>query len=307
MREELRVLFVEDDPSDAFLIQHMLRSVYPDPAEIVHVYSEAEALKAASSQRFDVCLLDFSLQDSSGLSTLRHLSHRFPDLPVVVITGHANDATGRATVMAGAQDYLGKEFAGGPMLRRAMDYAIARKRRERGLLTRAYYDDLTGLMRAEPFCRYLETALVRARRTEQGMALYFIDLNGFKEVNDTYGHETGDRLLKNVAKRLKACLRGHDMAARYGGDEFTVLVEDLSSPDDATLTASRILECMKPPAELDPIVLSIRLSIGMVFLPPGEHASAEALINQADQAMYQAKKEDENSCFVYATLPPRAA
>jgi diguanylate cyclase (GGDEF)-like protein len=301
MRETLRALLVEDNDSDEFIIRRKLQATFP-VLEVVCARSGLEALTLAVSGKFDVCFLDFFLPDSSGFNTLRNLANRIPELPVLVLTGHANDFMGRVLVAAGAQDYMTKDAIEEPALRRAVEYAMARKKREGELLKRAYFDDLTGLLRAEPFHRYLETALVRARRMAVGIALYFIDLNGFKKINDVYGHEMGDQFLRAVSQRIKECLRGYDVAARYGGDEFTLLIEDISSEAEGSATARRLLQSMAVPVQVHELSIPIQISIGIALFSPGGSSDAEELLQQADQAMYQAKKEHRNAYCVYGEL-----
>jgi diguanylate cyclase (GGDEF)-like protein len=305
MLEKLRTLLVEDNDSDEFLVRRKLQTTFPN-SEVICARSGLEALTTAVSGEFDICFLDFFLPDSSGFNTLRNLVDRIPEMPVVVLTGQANDFMGRVLVAAGAQDYMTKDSMEEAAMRRTVEYAIARKKRERELLKRAYFDDLTGLLRAEPFHRYLETALLRARRTGMGVALYFIDLNGFKKINDVYGHEMGDQFLKAVAQRIKDSLRGYDVAARYGGDEFTLLIEDVSSDTEGSATARRLLQSMTAPVQVHELNIPIHISIGIAMFPPGGSVDAEQLLHQADQAMYQAKKEHSNAYCVYGELQQKA-
>lgn len=151
------------------------------------------------------------------------------------------------------------------------------------------YDPLTQLAGRRLFDRRLSRALERAKKhSDYGFAVLFIDLDRFKEINDGYGHLVGDGVLAEVARRLQACLRPGDMIARRGGDEFTVLVDDLEHLADADGVAERIRAHVAAPLELCGRRFSVSTSIGIAVSGPG-YASPEEMIHDADRAMYQAK------------------
>jgi diguanylate cyclase (GGDEF)-like protein/PAS domain S-box-containing protein len=160
---------------------------------------------------------------------------------------------------------------------------------ERELQRMAFHDALTNLPNRALFSDRLEHALARADRSSRSVAVLFLDLDNFKVVNDSLGHEVGDRLLVTVAERLQNCLRPGDTAARLGGDEFTVLLEDLDeADDDAVRVAQRIAEALRVPVSLEGHLVSPTASIGLAFRV-GQDVSAEALLRSADLAMYRAK------------------
>lgn len=286
-----RVLFVEDDPSDAFLIQNSLEKKYPGVFELVRADSENGAVANLGKQPFDVCLLDLGLPDSVELSTLTRLQLLAPELPILILTGNDNEATGRAAVSAGAQDYISKSKGDGQTLNLAITYAMERKRREEELVRSAQYDDLTGLLRAAPFRAVMETGLARAARLMHTAAVYFIDLNHFKEINDHHGHKAGDQLLKEAARRLKRCLRIYDVLARIGGDEFSAFISDASSQEDCQRLAQRMQADFAAPFVLDAASVTAGLSIGIATALPIENIDADTLLKHADAAMYRAKAD----------------
>ncbi|MDQ3301879.1 MAG: PAS domain S-box protein [Actinomycetota bacterium] len=155
----------------------------------------------------------------------------------------------------------------------------------------ALHDSLTDLPNRRLFVDRLGQALRRiGRRKEIGLAVLFMDLDGFKVVNDSLGHDAGDRLLVEVAKRLGSCLRPEDTLARFGGDEFTVLIEDVRVLDDAVGVAERIVENLREPFTLDGRELYVATSIGVGLESDGTK-NAEELLREADTAMYRAKDE----------------
>ncbi|HEC11778.1 MAG TPA: GGDEF domain-containing protein [Acidiferrobacteraceae bacterium] len=172
------------------------------------------------------------------------------------------------------------------------------KKRERQLEHRAHHDELTGLPNRALLRDRLDTGLARAQRNKRCLALLFIDLDGFKLINDSLGHHVGDELLKAVAKRLKRCARRSDTVARYGGDEFAYIMEAVRSKDDAMGVARKILQMMAPPYCVDGFDVSVTPSIGIAMFDASHPAiTPQALIRHADAAMYNAK--DSGNCFEF--------
>lgn len=176
-----------------------------------------------------------------------------------------------------------------------------RKVAEAKLTQLALYDQLTGLPNRTRFQESLAFSLSQARRVKSAMALLFIDLDGFKNINDTLGHDIGDQLLKEVGKRLQACIRGSDAAARMGGDEFTVILNNLQSNDQVTGIAEKIIAAINQPMELDGNNCQVGASVGIALYP--DHAeNAVALVKSADIAMYHAKANGKNTYQISPSL-----
>lgn len=175
--------------------------------------------------------------------------------------------------------------------------AIERKQMHERLERMAQYDPLTHLPNRQLFLDRLKTALARARRDQGLLSLLFIDLDRFKEVNDTLGHAMGDLLLQRVAQRLLECVRGSDTVARLGGDEFVVLLESGLARDHAPAVAEKILSAFSQPFDLEGQRLNIQPSIGIAIYP--EHGHEERhLLGHADKAMYLSKKNGGNQVHV---------
>jgi diguanylate cyclase (GGDEF)-like protein/PAS domain S-box-containing protein len=173
-----------------------------------------------------------------------------------------------------------------------------RKTLEDELKHQAFHDALTGLANRELFRDRLEHALVRASRSSASLAVLFLDLDDFKLVNDSLGHGAGDELLMAVGARLVGSLRTGDTAARFGGDEFAVLLEETSDIDDARQAAERILAGLKPPFTVDDRSVSVHVSLGIAYSKGGTESPAE-LLQAADVAMYAAKARGKNGYEVY--------
>ena len=169
-------------------------------------------------------------------------------------------------------------------------------------------DGLTGLPNRAAYLQALYGGIARARRVEKPIAVMFLDVDKFKHINDTYGHEAGDKVLIEFGARLKSCLRETDTVARLGGDEFTILLENLSEVQDATAVAGKILQAMQPLFEVGAQMFSVSTSIGIVA-SDGRDATAEGLMQKADAAMYQSKRTGRNRITVHgdpATLAPHS-
>lgn len=161
----------------------------------------------------------------------------------------------------------------------------------------AHYDELTNLPNRTLFFDRLERALAEARRHGNEFALLFIDLDGFKAVNDAHGHYAGDLLLQEVARRMKQCVRESDTVARMGGDEFAVILGDVAVEDDARAVALKIIDSLSAPVQLNEGECRVGASIG-ISLYPRDGESSESLLTRADSAMYCAKNKGKNTyCF----------
>lgn len=164
----------------------------------------------------------------------------------------------------------------------------------------AYNDALTGLPNRVLLADRLEQAIEKAKRHNIGLALFFIDLDKFKEINDSFGHEVGDSVLKIVAKRLDSIIRQEDTLARLGGDEFTIIMEELTRPEDALLLAEKILEVLQEPIKIDSHTLYISCSIG-ISVYDKTIKDAHNFLKYADTAMYAAKEKGCNNFQFYSS------
>ncbi len=183
------------------------------------------------------------------------------------------------------------------LLRAQEDERLAREEQVR---YQAYHDALTDLPNRVSFAEHLEEAVRRAKRARWPLAVMFLDADQFKRVNDSLGHEAGDQLLRVLAARISASVRETDLLFRMGGDEFTVLLEDVRGPEEAASVAQRILEAMREPLQLQHHELTVSVSIGIAMYPKDDD-SGERLVQSADTAMYRAKELGRNR---YAFFTP---
>jgi len=298
--EPLSVLMVEDDPGDARLIRTLLGRTALEPLHVTVIDRVSGALDfLRRNGKVDVALLDVSLPDSrpGSLDSLTRIKAEAPDLPLILLTGIDDEELAVRAVREGAQDYLVKKGIDSGLLGRAIRYAIerqrditARKMAEERLLHDALHDHLTGLPNRALFMDRLGMAIAHAkRRLSYTYAVLFIDLDRFKNVNDSLGHSVGDELLVAVARRLESCLRPGDTVARLGGDEFTILLDEVADVDHAVQVAQRLHREVARPFKVQGHEVFVTMSLGITLGVGGHYNRPEEVLRDADTAMYGAK------------------
>ena len=274
----MKVLIVEDSPGYAALVRALLEEAAPAEFRLEGVATATAAVDRLLDNGIECVLLDLALPDARGMVTLERVRAAAHDRPIVVLSGTDDDALALAAVRAGAQDYLVKHTVDGRMIARAIRHAVERRGRETALAHQALHDPLTGLPNRALFSDRLRLALSRLRRHQTCLAVLFLDLDNFKAVNDTHGHEAGDQFLCEVADCLRGVLRGGDTAARIGGDEFVVLCEDVAGRAEASGIAERVVR--EVPGGV---------SVGVALAVDGTEDPG-ALLRAADAAMYVSKR-----------------
>jgi len=180
------------------------------------------------------------------------------------------------------------------------------KRTEAQLEHMAHHDALTGLPNRALLNDRIDTALRRAQRADRMVAVVFLDLDRFKDINDSFGHAIGDQVLKQVAVRLRETMRDEDTVARLGGDEFVILIEDVEQPSQTDTATERVLACLHPPVTVDHQEFYVGASLGVSIFPRDGY-TADALIRNADTAMYQAKRLGRNTVQRYSEQQTESA
>jgi diguanylate cyclase (GGDEF)-like protein len=298
--EHVRVLLVDDDESTAILVRSLLGKLKPAKYKLEWRGTASEGLAALLGEHWDACLLDYHIGDESGFDVLRTALQRNVTTPIIMFTSGAGTDVDLATVRAGAADYLLKTELSPSVLSRTIRYAIERSRLLNEMRSLARHDHLTGLLSRREMDRVLDEELVRSHRYGHPVALILLDLDHFKQVNDSFGHVSGDAALRWVASIVSQCARDTDRAARYGGDELAILLPETDQVG-ACVLAERIRSKVAatgiqppPDASIATEIIPVTLSVGVTSLPGATASTPSEFIARADAALYQAKRKGRN-------------
>lgn len=287
----VRVLLVEDDAADAERVSGMLADAKEPRFHVLLSRRLPEALELARSEGCEAVLLGLTLPDPRGVDGLRQLALALPLVPIVVRAGMNDDGAALRLLQHGAQDCLPKGAETPLGLSRAIRCAIERKAFDAALAERAYFDPLTGLASRAAFGDRLRHALDHAARRREQVAVLYLNLDGFKEVNGSLGQDAGDGVLRWFGELLRGVARRSDTAARLGDDEFALVLERSGDERCAWLVAERVLRAFEmPPADRR---ARVACSIGIATYPDSAR-DAESLVRLADAAMYGARRSGKN-------------
>jgi diguanylate cyclase (GGDEF)-like protein len=290
----IHLLIVEDSQEYARMLETVLSAEDSVSFDLTHVDDLEKALSVLDKNSFDVILLDLSLPDSLGLDTFLSIYARAPFIPIVVITALDDEAVALKAVREGAQDYLVKGDLVVGHLIRSLRYAVERHHTLTTMEQRMLTDDLTGLYNRRGFMHLAVQQVKLAHRMKTDLLLIFVDLDGLKDINDTYGHNQGDQALIDVAKILKITFRSTDIIARVGGDEFVALAINVNEDSDQVLDG-RLKENLDAFNTRDVRPYTLAMSWGLVFYSPESPLSLEDLLEEADAAMYERKRNKKNT------------
>ncbi len=296
----LQLLLVEDSPADARLLHEMLSEMGEKRFLITHADSIGSAIQNLCENPFDLILLDLTLPDSDGLDTVERMRAAAPLMPIVVLSGVQEEAVTLLALQRGAQDYLVKGQTDKELLIRSIRYAIWRKQAEDRLKYMATHDPVTQLPTRLLFTDRLRQALSNASRYRRQVAVFFLDVDRFKTINDTLGHPAGDLLLKAVAERLTAAVREGDTVARLGGDEFVLLLDQGGKEGHYfNSIAQKIIDAFLEPFELIGQEIFITASVGIAVYP-NDGTNTETLLKNSDAALLLAKEQGRNNYQHYS-------
>jgi diguanylate cyclase (GGDEF)-like protein len=292
MEKQLRALIIDDSENDAELLRRALqRGGYEVVLERIET---ADSLNAAfDSQSWDIVFCDYSMPHFNGLEALRIVKRRGLDLPFVFVSGTIGEDIAVAAMREGAHDYIMKSNLKRlvPVVERELKEAqMRRAHRQAEEMVRylAYYDPPTGLPNRVMLMDRLKESIEKCRQEAKSLAFLLMDIDRFKEINDTLGHHYGDLLLRKVGERLREAIWDRDTVARLGGDEFGVLLA-LAESEHATLVANKIAKAIEPLFDIEGLPVMVEMSIGIALFP--DHGqTAEDLTQRADVAMYAAKE-----------------
>lgn len=287
MPDELDVLIIEDSVTTAARLKFDLEHAANYQAFI------ASSIEAARNQISEIpniacVVLDLTLPDADGLSGLKIIRGLIPLTPIVVVTGLDDDELALSALRNGAQDYLVKNEMSPAGLTRAIRFAQERKKAERIVLYQANYDLLTGLASRQRGFSIMEAMIShQVHPADWTFALLYIDLNNFKPINDTYGHATGDEVLKIISNRLQNDAKPTDVICRIGGDEFLYIVTDIDTCEQLEAQAQRVRDVIATGMRVGDRELAVHASVGMSYFRNGDDVAD--VVARADQHMYSRK------------------
>jgi diguanylate cyclase (GGDEF)-like protein len=293
-----KVLIVDDQKANVLLLERMLRGA--GYVSITSTMDPGEVCQLHRKNLYDLILLDLVMPGTDGFQVMEGLKEIETEgyLPVLAVTAHP--AHKLRALQCGAKDFISKPFDLAEVLIRVRNMLEVRLLHEAArnqgkmLESLALKDPLTGLANRRLLAERMSMALVHARRNKSTMAVVYLDLDGFKQINNTLGHGAGDALLKMVAGRLVATVREEDTVARLGGDEFIMALWHVSGTDDAAKVALKVIEAVSQPYGIEGHTVSVTTSAGIGIYPVhGE--DADTLMKSADLALYEAKRAGKNA------------
>ncbi|MBL8834179.1 MAG: EAL domain-containing protein [Rhodospirillales bacterium] len=292
----VRILLVEDDDVDREKIRRFLGQ-YSRPHSLSEAISLGEASTEIRRSGYDCIILDFRLGDGSGTDLIPFIQEVLGrECPIIMVTGMGSETSAVEAMREGVFDYLPKAGLDRRKLHQALDNSLRWSEMQRQLTAaeqrlrrQSLYDGLTGLPNRNLFFDRLEHACAAFARDRAGFAVLMMDLNRFKEVNDTLGHAAGDEVLREVARRLSPLLRQSDTLARLGGDEFAAILPGAGNAEIASHLAGRLSAALHVPMTVAGKRLVVGMSVGVAFCP-NHGTDANQLMSRADRAMYQSKR-----------------
>lgn len=281
-RERPRILVVDDEAAARVALAELLSE---EGFDVVRAASGRQALVTVARDRPDVVVSDIRMRDVSGLELVRSLRNRQDtvDLPVILMSAIDDDLGRVRSLELGADDFLPKPIKLAELLAR-IRVQLRRRRRVEELLESAMYDELTGVLNRRGLFASIPEMLVRSRSEHWPCSALVLDVDSFKQINDDYGHQVGDQVLRAVAVLLRDQMRSTDLVARIGGDEFVVVLAGATEAA-AEQTAERLRQTLSLPEPLPPVGLSVGCVLGRA------RDTVESLLERADEAMYQNKAQ----------------
>jgi two-component system cell cycle response regulator len=297
-----KILIVDDQESGARLLKEILEEA--GHTDVTYTTNPYEVCDLHYANRYKVILLDLQMPGMSGFQVMEKLNAVESDgyVPVLAIT--AEPAYKLHALKTGAKDFISKPFDVEEVLTRVRNMVEIRLLHEGArdaaitLEILAQQDPLTGLGNRRLLTKRISAALANARRNKSAMAVVYLDLDGFKQVNDSSGHSAGDALLKIVARRLESVVREEDTVARVGGDEFMIALWHVANASDVATVTAKLVEIVSLPYAIEERSVTVTTSAGVGIYPiHGE--DADTLMKSADAALYEAKRAGKNAFRIW--------
>ena len=303
------ILVVDDQMASVTLLDRTLRGAgYTNITTTCDPRTVAELHRA---NRYDLILLDLQMPEMDGFAVMRALTSLEVDDYLSVLAVTASTEQRVRALQSGAKDFVSKPFNLAEILTRVHNLLEVRLLHEmsrahvQALELLARQDALTGLANRREADERVQMAILHGRRSASAMAVIYLDLDGFKAVNDTWGHGVGDLLLKGVSQRLVAAVRAEDTVARLGGDEFMIALFAVKGASDAVQVAQKLIQALGLPFVLEGHEVLVTASAGLALYPDAGE-DVETLVKHADLALYQAKRQGKNTVRVFELLADAA-
>lgn len=305
MINNFTVLFVEDDQDTQISMELMLEG---DVKEFYQAYDGEEGLEMYKQKKPDIIISDINMPHLDGLSMIEEIKKIDSNVPIIIMSAFDDKVTLRRAINVGVDFFTLKPINTDLLytklniianhLHNEREVKKMKEKELQDLYALAHYDELTKLPNRFLFNLRLDEALSRANRKSDPFSLFFIDLDDFKKINDTYGHLAGDFVLKTVSRNVQNIIRTEDTFARISGDEFSLIVESTEKKEDLKILANKLLDAISLPMEFDGNILKISSSIGISKFPNDATTKTE-LIRLADMAMYKAKDAGKSNYVFY--------
>ncbi len=297
-----RILLIDDDRMQFRLTQAHFKNFLGERFELEWAETFEEGLAKLLSGDYAACLLDYQLGPRNGLELIRQAVAKGCRTPIVFLTAESSERVDIEAMNAGALDYLVKGEITSRTLERSLRYALKLGETLEALRRMATRDQLTGLFNRREFERILAEEEERSRRFGHPLSLLMIDIDRFKWINDTHGHPVGDAVLREVARRLGEEVRSVDRVARFGGEEFAVVLME-TEREAAFEMARRLCAAVErePVLVNETLPLNVTVSAGAASLPV-DAQTGEALVAAADKALYAAKGAGRNCAVAFGKL-----
>lgn len=299
----MKILCVDDSETNLILLSAALKKLGHTSVTALNGH---DAIEQYQKENPDLIILDVVMEDMDGYEVAKKI-RSFPQkewVPIIFLSLNMDDESVAKGIEAGGDDYLTKPISEIKLaakikaMQRIADMQKKLVELTKALVIQSATDPLTGVYNRGEFEQHLQARLSYAARHEKLVALFFLDLDNFKEVNDSLGHQVGDALLIAIVKRLRTCLRTEDFIARLGGDEFAIILSDFTNKKDLAEIAQKILTSIVEPYQLLDHEVNMSASIGIAYYP---QSTADDLLKHADIAMYRAKDLGRNNFQFYNT------
>ncbi len=298
-----QLLLIEDSLSDAVLFEHMISEEAPDEFHITHLENMEEYRSIDNHSQFDIAMMDMNLPGLTGFEAVKLLQQKASHTPIIILTGDDDEEQGLTAAKMGVQDYLVKGVSNSEVIARAIRYSIQRKHFEEQISYLTRYDQLTGLINSELFTMMSEQMLAHARKENSFLAVLYMDLDNFKDINDAFGHDSGNMLLIEVASRISAIIKesfGSDaLFTRLGGDEFAVAIPYHDNDNDYVVAAERINHAISETFTIGNNKILSSISIGVATFPSAGE-TVESLLKHAEVALYRAKEKGRRNYQLFS-------